>query len=93
MKEVKALLIKKIIEQGFPVIAIFDYMDASASIYAKSENEVIFGFVYGEELQEGNGTTIQDITPEGLFHLFNEGVRPGAKYWEESLSGVQEEGS
>ena len=47
MEEVKKLLIKKITEKGFPVIVWFDYMDANAGIYAKSEKEVVFDGAIG----------------------------------------------
>jgi hypothetical protein len=91
MEEVKKLLIKKITEKGFPVIVWFDYMDANAGIYAKSEKEVVFDGAYGEDMQEGKGTTIQDITPEGLFNLFQNGVRPGEEYWQEHLADFEAE--
>jgi hypothetical protein len=87
--------IQEIIKAGFPVIAIFDHADASASIYAKSEDDVFVGDAYGDNFVKSDANItpfkLADIDEEGLFRLHHEGVRPGEKYWEESLQGIKDE--
>lgn len=78
-KDFKEDFIKEIEAEGYPVIASFEHMDSSATIYAKSENEVFFDD-YGSEFLEGKYktmATIHDITEEGAYKLLRLGVRSG----------------
>jgi hypothetical protein len=78
-KKFKEDFIKEINEKGYPVIATFSCMDSSATIYAKSENEV-FVDDYGSNYLEGKyqtRVTLNDLTEKGLYKLLREGVRKG----------------
>ncbi len=91
-KNFKEEFMAEIIKQGFPVIAIFDFEDQGATIYAKSAEEVLLDD-YGQEFREEKSKepySLKDLTEEGLFKLHNEGVRPGEKYWDESIQGAEE---
>jgi hypothetical protein len=78
-KDVKAILIKKIIEKGLPVAVEFDFADAGAALWVKSETEV-FADDYGCEFIEcinRDPGSLDDISDEGLLQLSKYGVRPG----------------
>lgn len=86
--------IEEIKKQGFPIIGIFDHMDASALIDVKNENKISVGLAYGEEFIKPGKTppyTLKDITEEGLFRLHKEGVRPGDEYWDEVAEAAKDE--
>jgi hypothetical protein len=85
-------IIKEIKSMGIPVIVIFDYMDSSAIIYIKSEDDVYIGSAYGDLFVKPNATkpySINDITQDGLFRIHIDGIRKGDKYWEESIECVE----
>lgn len=91
---VRDVLTKEIIGAGLPVIAIFDFMDASALIHVKSEDDVFVGYAYGEEFINGQPAkpySLKDIDVEGLFHLYHDGVRPGHKDWDDTLQASVDE--
>jgi hypothetical protein len=77
--EVRDLLTKKITEKGFPVIAVFDFADSNAGIWAKSENEVIvdeYGSAFLKDGVNGDTVNLSDLSDAGLFTLYDEGTRP-----------------
>lgn len=95
----KTQFIEQIKKEGFPVIAIFDYMDSGATIYAKSETEVYllneYGFEFAEEnIEQGNvgeNLPLNDVTEDGLYQLYQVGARPSDKYWMECFESAEEE--
>lgn len=105
----KTQFIEQIKKEGFPVIAIFDYMDSGATIYAKSETEVYllneYGFEFAEEnIEQGNvgenlplkditgeKISLNDVTEDGLYQLYQVGARPSDKYWMECFESAEEE--
>ncbi len=89
---VREVLTKAIIGAGFPVIACFDYQDSSATIYAKSEMEVLID-EYGNDFLEKNAKkpyALKDLTEAGLFRLYDDGIRPGHEEWKDALEEAEE---
>jgi hypothetical protein len=80
--EVRDLLTKKITEKGFPVIAVFDFVDSNAGIWAKSAKEVLVDDYGGNFLNDGvkgDKVKLTDLSESGLFKLYDEGSRPDDK--------------
>lgn len=89
---VRDVLTREVIKAGFPVIAEFPFQDSSATIYAETENKISTDDYGSEFIERGSKSpcTLKDLTEEGLFRLYSEGIRPGHADWENSLADAKE---
>jgi hypothetical protein len=73
---IKTPLIEKILKKGLPVVVAFDHQDSFATIWVKSETEIVTDD-YGSDFTEpGEVKSLNDLTIEGLTKLHKYGIRP-----------------
>jgi len=88
---IKEEIIKEIEKKGFPIISVFDFADASATIYVDSDRSVYvddYGSEFVEEssIKAGNlfnegDLTLMDLTDEGLIKVKRYGIRKSDSDW------------